>query len=82
MTTLTTRDEVFLYQVAENDAWLVTLRGDFAEMLRIDPSESISKYERYEAPLEKVREAVRELRAEGYTLCYSLNLNIKRLVEV
>ena len=76
------RDQVFLYQVAEDDAWLVTLRGDFAEMLRINPAKSVSKYERYEAPLTKIREAVKELRSEGYTLCYSLDLNIKQLVEI
>jgi hypothetical protein len=74
--------EVFLYQSSDKDGWLVTLRGDFAEMLRVNPQEGVSKYELYEAPLPRVREAVKELRAEGYTLCYSLDLRLRKLANV
>jgi hypothetical protein len=81
MNTTKVRDEVFLYQAASDEAWLVTIRGDFAEMLRVNPEKVVSRYERYEAPLEKIREAVSELRAAGYTLSYSLSLDFKKLIE-
>lgn len=75
------QDESFLYQ-KDQDGWLVTTRGDFAEMVKIDISSNRSQYERYEAPLEKVRLAVKELRAKGYSLVYSLDIKLKPLIEV
>jgi hypothetical protein len=75
-------DESFLYQKDPRDGWVVTLHGDFAEMLRVDPATARSKYERYEAPLQSIREAVQELRSEGYTLVYSLDLQLRELINV
>ena len=75
-------DESFLYQKDARDGWVVTLHGDFAEMLRVDPATARSKYERYEAPLQSIREAVQELRSEGYTLVYSLDLQLRELINV
>jgi hypothetical protein len=51
-------------------------------MLRVDPATARSKYERYEAPLQSIREAVQELRSEGYTLVYSLDLQLRELINV
>ena len=75
-------DEVFLYQKDDCDGWLVTLRGDFAEMLHVDPTLAQSKYERYEAPIDLIRDAVKDLRSKGYALAYSLDLAWKPLIEV
>lgn len=74
-------DESFLYQKDSSDGWLVTLRGDFAEMVHVDPAQARSNFERYEAPLEKIRAAVKELRLEGYSLAYSLDLALRPLIE-
>lgn len=74
------QDESFLYQ-KDQDGWLVTIRGDFAEMVMIDTASNRSLYERYEAPLEKIRLAVKELKSEGFSLVYSLDLRLKPLVE-
>lgn len=77
----TTRtDESFLYQ-KEQDGWLVTIHGDFAEMLHIDAARNTSLYEVYEAPIDKIRAAIKDLKTQGYTLVYSLNLNLKSLIE-
>ena len=73
------QDESYLYQ-KDCDGWLVTIRGDFAEMVKISTASNNSLYEKYEAPLEKIHEAVKELRSEGYILSYSLNLELKPLV--
>jgi hypothetical protein len=75
-------DESFLYQKDEHDGWVVTLYGDFAEMLRIDPAKARSKYERYEAPTETIKEAVQKLRTKGYSLVYSLDLKLRDLIHV
>ena len=74
------QDESFLYQ-KDQAGWLVTIRGDFAEMVMIDTFSNRSLYERYEAPLEKIRLAVKELKSEGFALVYSLDLRLKPLVE-
>lgn len=74
------QDQAFLYQ-RDEDGWLVTTRGDFAEMLHVSAADCKSLYERYEAPLEKIRAAVKELQSDGYKLCYSLDLNLRPLVE-
>jgi hypothetical protein len=74
------QDQAFLYQ-RDDDGWLVTVRGDFAEMLHVSPSSCRSLYERYEASTEKIRLAIKELQAEGYKLSYSIDLKLKTLVE-
>lgn len=74
--------EVFVYQKDDNDGWIVTIRGDFAEMLHVDPQAAKSMYEKYEAPLEKVRAAVQDLRDKGFALVYSVDLNLKQLAAV
>lgn len=76
------QDEAFLYQKDATDGWLVTIRGDFAEMVHIDPASAKSMYERYEAPIEKIRAAIKTLLNDGFSLAYSLDLNIKPLIEV
>lgn len=75
-------EEVFLYSLSENDAWLVTIRRDFAEMLHINPQRGVSLYEKYEAPLEKIRMAIRDLQEEGYVFKGSIDLKLKQLAEV
>jgi len=75
-------EEVFLYSLSENDAWLVTVRRDFAEMLHINPSRGVSLYEKYEAPINKIRKAIKDLKQEGYTFCGSIDLKLKVLAEV
>ena len=71
--------ESFLYQ-KDNEGWLVTVRGDFAEMVKISTRTNFSLYEEYKAPLDKIREAIKELKEEGYSFCYSINLELKPFV--
>ena len=74
-------EEVFVYQASEQDAWMITVRKDFAEMLRVDPSRGVSRYERYEAPIEKIRIGIETLGKEGYTFCGAIDLKLRKLIE-
>ena len=51
-------------------------------MLHVDTALAQSKYERYEAPIDLIRDAVKDLRSKGYALAYSLDLAWKPLIEV
>jgi len=73
-------DESFLYQKGP-DGWLVTVHGDFAEMLHVDAARNTSLYECYEAPIDRIRAAIKELQLNGYKLCYDLDLRLKPFVK-
>lgn len=75
------QDETFLYRNG-TEGWLITIRGDFGEMLRVDTQEYKSLYERYEAPIEKIRAATQELVSEGYKVVAGLELAWKPYTRV
>ena len=76
------QDQVFLYAISDEDAWLVTVRRDFAEMVHINPSRRVSLYEKYEAPVEKIRKAIQDLKEEGFRFVGFIDLKLKELAEV
>lgn len=67
------QDVSFLY-TKENTGYLVTLRGDFAEMTKVDVDRHCSKYIRLEAPTDVIRQSVRKLVKQGYKLSQELEL--------
>lgn len=66
-------DFSFLY-TKDNTGYLVTLRGDFAEMTKVDVGRHCSKYIRLEAPTQVIRQSVRKLVKQGYRLSQDLEL--------
>ena len=66
-------DFSFLY-TKDNTGYLVTLRGDFAEMTKVDVNRHCSKYIRLEAPTQVIRQSVRKLVKQGYRLSQDLEL--------
>ena len=67
------QDVSFLYQ-KDNSGYLVTIRGDFAEMTKVDIEKHCSKYIRLEAPTQVIRQSVRKLVKQGYKLSQDLEL--------
>lgn len=77
------QDEAFMYRnSAGSDGWLVTIRGDFGEMLHVDIDQHKSLYERYEAPIEKIRAYAKSLSKKGYKVVAGLDLAWKPYIEV
>lgn len=67
------QDVSFLY-TKDNTGYLVTLRGDFAEMTKVDIEKHCSKYIRLEAPTQVIRQSVRKLIKQGYELSRDIEL--------
>lgn len=74
------QDEAFMYRNG-TDGWLVTVRGDFGEMLHVDLERQKPLYERYEAPIDKIRAAAQELVSEGYKVVAGLDLAWKPYID-
>ena len=72
--------ESFIYQKG-NDGYLVTIRGDFAEMTKVDLDRKVSKYIRLEAPVDHIRSSVAKLVNQGYRLSNQLELGWQRLID-
>jgi hypothetical protein len=72
------QDVSFLY-TKENTGYLVTLRGDFAEMTKVDVVKHRSEYIRLEAPIQVIRQSVRKLVKQGYKLSQDLELSWRSL---
>jgi hypothetical protein len=72
--------ESFIYEKG-NDGYLVTIRGDFAEMTKIDLERQVSKYIRLEAPVEHIRSSVKKIVSQGYKLSNQLELTWQRFIE-
>jgi hypothetical protein len=72
--------ESFIYQKG-NDGYLVTIRGDFAEMTKVDLERQVSQYIRLEAPVEHIRSSVKNIVAQGYKLSNQLELTWQRFIE-
>ena len=72
------QDTSFLYQ-KNNSGYLVTVRGDFAEMTKVNCDEHRSEYIRLEAPIEVIRQSVSKLTKQGYKLCIELDLQWRNL---
>jgi len=72
--------ESFIYQKG-NDGYLVTIRGDFAEMTKVDLERQVSQYIRLEAPVEHIRSSVKKIVAQGYKLSNQLELTWQRFIE-
>ena len=72
--------ESFIY-AKNNDGYLVTIRGDFAEMTKIDLDRQVSKYVRLEAPVEHIRLSVKKLIRQGYKLSNQLELGWQRFID-
>jgi hypothetical protein len=72
--------ESFIY-AKNNDGYLVTIRGDFAEMTKVDIEHQVSKYIRLEAPVEHIRSSVKKLVAKGYKLRNQLELDWQRFID-
>lgn len=74
------QDTSFLYRKPQaEDGYLVTVRGDFAEMTKVNCSRHTSRYVRLEAPTKIIRQAVSKLTKQGYKLCVSLDLQWRDL---
>lgn len=74
------QDTSFLYRKpAGENGYLITIRGDFAEMTKVNCSKHTSQYVRLEAPTEIIRQAVAKLTKQGYKLCISLDLKWRDL---
>jgi hypothetical protein len=74
------QDTSFLYRKPQaEDGYLVTVRGDFAELTKVNCCKHTSKYIRLEAPTEVIRQAVAKLNQQGYRLCISLDLRWRDL---
>lgn len=71
-------DCAFLYQ-KNNSGYLVTVRGDFADMTKVNCSDHRSEYIRLEAPVDVIRQAVAKLTKQGYKLCGSIDLQWRNL---
>ncbi|NBX48406.1 hypothetical protein EBT25_00345 [bacterium] len=71
--------ESFIYQKG-NDGYLVTIRGDFAEMTKVDLDRKVSKYIRLEAPVDHIRSSVAKLVKQGYRLSNQLELGWQRFI--
>jgi len=72
--------ESFIYEKG-NDGYLVTIRGDFAEMTKIDLERKVSKYIRLEAPIEHIRSSVKKILSQGYKLSNQLELTWQGFIE-
>lgn len=72
--------ESFIYEKG-NDGYLVTVRGDFAEMTKVDLDRKVSKYIRLEAPVDHIRSSVAKLVKQGYRLSNQLELGWQRFIE-
>jgi len=72
------QDHSFLYQ-KDNDGYLITIRGDFAEMLRVNVLEKRSQYIKLEAPINVIRKSVNILIGQGYRQKRDLDLSWKPL---
>ena len=72
--------ESFIYEKG-NDGYLVTIRGDFAEMTKVDLDRQVSKYIRLEAPVDYVRSSVKKLIDQGYKLSNQLELGWQRFID-
>jgi hypothetical protein len=72
--------ESFIY-AKDNDGYLVTIRGDFAEMTKVDLDRQVSKYIRLEAPVEHIRSSVKKLISQGYKLSNQLELSWQRFID-
>lgn len=72
--------ESFIYEKG-NDGYLVTIRGDFAEMTKVDLDRQVSKYIRLEAPVDHIRSSVKKLVSQGYQLRNQLELGWQRFIE-
>jgi len=72
--------ESFIYAKG-NDGYLVTIRGDFAEMTKVDLEQHRSKYIRLEAPVDHIRLSVKKLLDQGYRLFNQVDLEWKRFIE-
>ena len=72
--------ESFIY-AKNNDGYLVTIRGDFAEMTKVDLDRQVSKYVRLEAPVEHIRLSVKKLIRQGYKLSNQLELGWQRFID-
>lgn len=72
--------ESFIYEKG-NDGYLVTIRGDFAEMTKVDLDRQVSKYIRLEAPVDHIRSSVKKLVNQGYKLSNQLELSWQRFIE-
>jgi hypothetical protein len=74
------QDTSFLYhKPTDESGYLVTIRGDFAEMTKVNCKKHTSQYVRLEAPIEVIRQAVAKLNKQGYRLCVSLDLQWRDL---
>lgn len=74
------QDTSFLYRKPQaEDGYLITVRGDFAEMTKVNCSRHTSRYVRLEAPTKIIRQAVSKLTKQGYKLCVSLDLQWRDL---
>jgi len=72
--------ESFIY-AKDNDGYLVTIRGDFAEMTKVDLDRHVSKYIRLEAPVEHIRSSVKKLISQGYKLSNQLELSWQHFID-
>ena len=72
------QDYSFLYQM-NDDGYLITIRGDFAEMLRVNVLEKRSQYIKFEAPIDVIRKSVNLLIGQGYRQKRDLDLSWRPL---
>ena len=67
------QDFSFLYQKGDS-GYFVTIRGDFAELIKVDVAKKRSQYIKIDAPIDLIRKSVASLVKKGYRQVSSLDL--------
>ena len=70
----------FKYQKNEQDAYLVNVHGDHAEMVKVNPEKGCSEHIMLTAPVHVIRQSVERLLEHGYRKCNSIELSLRGLV--
>jgi len=69
----------FKYQRNEQDAYLVNVHNDYAEMLKVNPEKGCSEHIMLTAPVAVIRQSVQRLLEHGYKKCNSIELSLRGL---
>jgi len=69
----------FKYQKNNQDAYLVSVHGDHAELLKVNPAKGCSEHIMLSAPVAVIRDSVKRLLQQGYKKCDQIELSLRGL---